>query len=120
MSSAMRPALESPSSRYGAAKWAGRAWGAAWAAGAARPTSPAANAPVSRDRLQGMGSPRCRGKKAGTAEKSAGRHVHVVDDELLREGRVAVRVAGPVAADREVEHEVEGMVEDPLVTVDVG
>ena len=38
----------------------------------------------------------------------------VIDEHLLREGRGVVGVAGPVAADGDVEKDVEGVVVDPL------
>ncbi len=45
---------------------------------------------------------------------------HVVDHEFAGEGGVAVGVAGPVAADRQVEDEEERLVERPGVAVRVG
>ena len=50
----------------------------------------------------------------------AGGDADVVDDELLREGGAAVRVARPVAADREVEDQEERLVEHPLLAAEVG
>ncbi len=46
-------------------------------------------------------------------------HADVVDQQLLRELRAAVRVAGPVAADRQVQDQEERVVVHPPVAVQV-